>query len=95
MFAHTLLIAVVGAASLFPAVVSEESHTAVASVPHVRKLLTKCPRHYSKHKDDLGHPWCMDSAGGSYTPENARYVARLSAKRNRSEKRISTDLANR
>lgn len=59
------------------------------------KPLTKCPRHYSKHKDDLGHPWCMDSSGGNYTPENARYVAHLATTKTKQEKRISADLANR
>ena len=59
------------------------------------KPLTKCPRHYSKHKDDLGHLWCMDSAGANYTPDNARYVAHLAMMKAKPEKRISVDLAKR
>jgi hypothetical protein len=60
-----------------------------------QKPVTKCPHHYRKYKDDLRQTWCMDDARRSYTPENAKYVARLSAKNKQSKKRITTDLANR
>jgi hypothetical protein len=45
------------------------------------KPLTKCPKHYTKHKDDLGAVWCMDSSGRNYTPENARLVAKSTDKK--------------
>ncbi len=60
----------------------------------VTKPLTKCPRHYSRHKDDLRHTWCMDSSGRSYTPENARYVAKAGGMKTKRKITSKSDLAN-
>jgi hypothetical protein len=51
--------------------------------PVSTKPLTKCPRHFSKHKDDHGGIWCMDSSGRNYTPENARSVSITTEKKSK------------
>jgi hypothetical protein len=59
------------------------SHAQSVDGPTITKPVAKCPRHYSKHKDDHGGAWCMDSSGRNYTPENARYVAKAGMKTKR------------
>jgi hypothetical protein len=55
------------------------AHTAPAASVST-KPVTRCPRHFTKHKDDHGGVWCMDSSGRNYTPENAKAVANMTQK---------------
>lgn len=77
---------------VLPALVITALLASLAPLPAIgdeaTKPLNKCPRHYSKHKDELRQTWCMDSSGRNYTPENARLVAKagMKTKRNNTSK---------
>ena len=70
-----IVLVIVAFVGVFSAVPIEASRND-AALPST-KPLTKCPRHYSKHREDLGSVWCMDSSGRNYSPENARAVAKI------------------
>jgi hypothetical protein len=80
MHFQSFLLAITGAAILFPATIAQTNASTAPAISSTAKPLAKCPRHYSKHRDDLGAAWCMDSSGRSYTPENAKVVAKASKK---------------
>ncbi len=69
-----LLVSTLGLAA-FP-LLPAQMGGAQATQPAQIKPLKKCPKGFTRHKDDLGVLWCMDASGRSYTPENARYTAK-------------------
>jgi len=89
MHMFRISFAAISAAVLLPVAIAQTDRSVSgpkdvlpsASVSDANKSLNKCPKHYSKHKDDLGAVWCMDASGRSYTPENARYVAKTEGKK--------------